>query len=272
MKNTFFIGLLIYTITGFLSRQGFDAHYQLKSELCILVSETKLWERETIQNSNLAEFLRPGDIILTKRNGYLSNLFITGNYTHAALYMGTTQQISEKGLVATNGDNENSEQAWVIESLKNGVQLSPLNKVLDADHCLFIRPMLPDPCVTKAIFRAIDMLGRPYDFNFDFGSGNRIACTELIWKSYGHAEIFEEHSLLGKPFTTPEQIAMEAARIQPPSMKKMAILNPSIYNKESVQQTSTPCHGNILIDKSFLVAEDNKPALYSSLKKISWNQ
>ena len=47
-----------------------------------------------------------------------------------------------------------------------------------------IRPRLPEAAKAEAVVRAFGMLGRPYDFEFDFVTDDRIVCSELIYKAY----------------------------------------------------------------------------------------
>ena len=43
---------------------------------------------------------------------------------------------------------------------------------------------MPEHEVASGIRRALELLDRPYDFNFDYASDDKIVCTELIYRAY----------------------------------------------------------------------------------------
>ncbi len=47
---------------------------------------------------NLAGTLRPGDVLITRHDLVLTNLFLPGYWPHAALYIGTSEQRDELGI------------------------------------------------------------------------------------------------------------------------------------------------------------------------------
>jgi hypothetical protein len=50
------------------------------------------------QIQDLKQILRPGDIILERRNWFLSNGFLPGYWKHVALYVGSAEELERRGL------------------------------------------------------------------------------------------------------------------------------------------------------------------------------
>ena len=127
-----------------------------------------------IQNS-----LEPGDIIVTRHDDALSNLFLPGYWPHAAFYMGSPSQLEERNIPSPSVKEHN-----IIESKKDGVKFRPLSETLYVDHFVILRPTISPSAITSAIQTAISHAGKRYDFLFDFTQANRLACTELIYRAY----------------------------------------------------------------------------------------
>ena len=90
--------------------------------------------------SSIAEFLQPGDIIVTRHEKALTNLFIPGFWPHAALYIGTQEQRDSTSIEA----EPRIKQMWVedicvLEARKDGVLLRPLSDTLSVDTFVVIR-------------------------------------------------------------------------------------------------------------------------------------
>jgi len=111
--------------------------------------------------------LKPGDIIITRHDDALSNLFLPGFWPHAAFYAG--------------GENEDQ---LVIESKKDGVKFRRLEETLYVDSFLVLRPKLTPETIQIVIDKAKTHVGKRYDFLFDFTQSDRLACTELVYRSY----------------------------------------------------------------------------------------
>lgn len=122
--------------------------------------------------------LKPGDIIITRHDDALSNLFLPGFWPHAALFSG----------------GENDDQL-VIESKKDGVKFRPLEETLYVDNFLILRSKLSPDAIQAVIHKATTHVGKRYDFLFDFTQSDRLACTELIYRSY-HATAHIQFELL----------------------------------------------------------------------------
>jgi hypothetical protein len=120
--------------------------------------------------SSIAEFLQPGDVIVTRHARALTNLFLPGFWPHAAFYVGQREQ--------------REVEKCVIEARKDGVLFRPLNDTLSVDAFVVLRPNLDAKLVGQAIERAFLHEGKMYCFDFDFFNSDRMVCTEVVYRSY----------------------------------------------------------------------------------------
>lgn len=177
------IGQIIYGLQEFFSKAASDISTD-SAHTPSLPSETR---------SALLEILRPGDILVTRKEHALTNYFLPGYWPHAALYLGTPGQLTDLKL----DENPAMASRWermvacdralpnrVLESLKDGVRLRSLASPFASDALTVIRPRLSEEEIAKAIGRGIIHEGKPYDFDFDFTRSDRLVCTEVIYRSY----------------------------------------------------------------------------------------
>ncbi|HEX8409464.1 MAG TPA: YiiX/YebB-like N1pC/P60 family cysteine hydrolase [Thermoanaerobaculia bacterium] len=137
--------------------------------------------------------VQPGDIIFERRDWALSNVGLPGFWPHVALYVGTPAErramfgdAFEQRLRALDPRRYDQQyaRAEVIEAVAENVIASPFAQSADADYVAIIRPSVDSSAKAEAIARAFAMLGRPYDFEFDFVTDDRIVCSELVFKAY----------------------------------------------------------------------------------------
>lgn len=155
------------------------------SEFC--ETENK-WVSEDVRRS-IADFLQPGDIIVTRHAKALTNLFLPGFWPHAALYIGTPEQRKVAGISV----DPDKQRLWVddicvLEARKDGVCLRPLGDTLSVDVFVVLRPTLSSESIGQAIGRAVLHEGKKYNFDFDFFNSDRIVCTEVIYRAYDGLE------------------------------------------------------------------------------------
>ncbi|MGJ8655892.1 MAG: YiiX/YebB-like N1pC/P60 family cysteine hydrolase [Akkermansiaceae bacterium] len=129
--------------------------------------------------SEIRAHLIPGDIIITRHDDALSNLFLPGYWPHAAFYMGNPAQLETLKIpISSSPEHE------IIESKKDGVKFRPLHETLNVDSFVVIRANLDPEYLSQAIQTAMSHAGKRYDFLFDFTKANRLACTELVYRAY----------------------------------------------------------------------------------------
>jgi hypothetical protein len=124
--------------------------------------------------------LKPGDVILHRDEGFISNIFIGGAMIHAGLYVGDGQ---------------------VVEAISNGVVRRNAAHILYSDRAIILRPRVDDDAKVQAIEWGHRIVGFGYDFLFDFNGkreremirkhgidarkmGVRFACTEVPYFCY----------------------------------------------------------------------------------------
>lgn len=131
--------------------------------------------------ARLEEFLKPGDVLVTRHEDALSNLFLPGFWPHAAFYIGSNEQREALG-VASSVDID--KDVRFLESKRDGVLLRPANDTLQVDTFVVLRPTFTAEQIAEAIDRGLTHTGKLYDFIFDFTASDRLACTELVYRSY----------------------------------------------------------------------------------------
>lgn len=196
------------------------------------------------QIRSLPSRLVPGDILLERREWYLSNLGLPGFWTHAALYVGTPEErraffnapeirqwVIERGEGSGDFETllrnrypaayassiravEHDHLPRVLEAVSEGVVFTTLEHSAAADSLAVLRPRLSRADKAKAILRAFHYSGRPYDFNFDFRTDSTLVCSELVYKVYepgpGMQGVrFPLAEVLGRPVSTPNDMARQ---------------------------------------------------------------
>lgn len=133
---------------------------------------------------DLRPMLMAGDVIITRHDDALSNLFLPGFWPHAALYLGEQQERDALGVVLADRDNRCLKAAQFLEAKKDGVLVRPFEETLLVDAFMVIRPRLDNKQRAQALNRALMHEGKLYDFMFDFRMADRLACTEVIYRGY----------------------------------------------------------------------------------------
>ncbi|MFW2405960.1 MAG: YiiX/YebB-like N1pC/P60 family cysteine hydrolase [Gammaproteobacteria bacterium] len=138
---------------------------------------------------SIAEFLQPGDVIVTRHAKALTNLFLPGFWPHASLYIGTPAQRKAAGIDAKDASERlQLDDICVLEARKDGVRLRPLDDTLAVDMFVVLRPNLEQESIRQAIDRAVLHEGKMYNFDFDFFNSDRIVCTEVVYRAYDGLE------------------------------------------------------------------------------------
>jgi hypothetical protein len=161
------------------------SYYRASAAISTLIGDAKIraprGNRSLVTPELLARLrplLQPGDVVIERRNWYLSNAFLPGYWPHAALYVGTPTDLAAMGL--------DRHRSVAIEAMSEGVVFTSVEHSMgEADAVAVLRPRLTEAKKKAAIARAFSHAGKPYDFDFDFFSSDKLVCTEVVYRSYG---------------------------------------------------------------------------------------
>jgi Permuted papain-like amidase enzyme, YaeF/YiiX, C92 family len=150
------------------------------------------------QRQQLLALAQPGDVFITRHDDAMSNLFLPGFWPHAALHLGEISALKNllENLPPAVRVRLKSNYHF-LEAKKDGVLFRAAEETLAVDACLILRPPFAKEILAQALLRAFTHEGKLYDFLFDFRTADRLACTEVIYRTY-HGCAGMEFSLLQK--------------------------------------------------------------------------
>lgn len=129
--------------------------------------------------------LRAGDVFITRHDDAMSNLFLPGFWPHGALYIGPPDERAQLGLAdISDGVRHSAEAVEILEAKKDGVLLRAIEETLQVDAFTVLRPKLSEADICEALAKGLSHAGKLYDFIFDFGTSDRLVCTEVIYRAY----------------------------------------------------------------------------------------
>jgi len=181
-----------------LGNKLYEKFYKVDAAVSTWIGDTKYLPRDpTITHQRVAQMtqvLKPGDILLERENWFLSNLFLPGFWKHGIIYVGTADDLRAMGLdtnpiVARHlarfaKPDQHGYLPRVVEAISDGVVMNTMEEATDADYICALRPRLAPEQIKEAIIKAFSYIGRPYDFQFDFQTEDKLVCSELVYRCY----------------------------------------------------------------------------------------
>ncbi len=166
----------------------------------------------------LADFsaqLKPGDVLLEKTPFALTDKTIPGHFGHAALYIGTYEQLRDLGALnepfVKRHLDEIKEGKVILEALREGVVLNSVEHFMNIDDVATLRPSrLSSDEIRGSLDLALSNYGKKYDFDFNVNTTETIVCSELVYVAYPQIDFMTKKVLMS--FTiSPDDIAKMAS-------------------------------------------------------------
>ena len=163
---------------------------------------------------NVVRDLRAGDILLEKTPFRLTDRLIPGHWGHAAIWVGTEQELKQLGLwghpVVQKHHDAIRSGASVVEALRDGVQMNTLEHFLNIDDLAVLRmASLSSEELAQSIIRALRQVGKAYDFNFDVETTDKIVCSELVYLAYPEPD-WPTDKIMGRYTISPDHVARKS--------------------------------------------------------------
>ncbi len=221
---------------------------------------------------NMLTQLQPGDILLEKTPFTLTDKSIPGHFGHAAIYIGTSDQLREMNALDLPIVQKNlakiTEGHGVVEALRSGVQLNKLQDFMNVDDVAILRPKhltLTDRL--EAVELALGNLGKKYDFNFDVNTTDTIVCSELVYIAYPQVD-FVTRNVLGSFAITPDDIALRAgtAEADPLQLVLFGHDGKLVFDNgidSNLDENGLALYENLVKGKP-MPGEDNRPSVRAS--------
>jgi uncharacterized protein YycO len=159
--------------------------------------------------------LKPGDVLLEKTPFALTDKTIPGHFGHAALYIGTYEQLRDLGALnepfIKQHLDEIKEGKVILEALREGVVLNSVEHFMNIDDVAVLRPShLSSDEIRGSLDLALSNYGKKYDFDFNVNTTETIVCSELVYVAYPQIDFMTKKVLTS--FTiSPDDIAKMAS-------------------------------------------------------------
>ena len=195
-----------------IKKDAYTPVYNVQSMVSSMIGDIRIATRKPFITMETIEAVRPrlqpGDILIERRNWFLSNAFLPGFWPHAALYIGSPADLEALGI-ADHPEVRNKWEAYttldpeghpraVIEAVGEGVIFTSLEHSIHCDYLAVLRPNLPRDRIAQAIVNGFRHQGKAYDFEFDFETTDKLVCTELVYRSYADMVRFDLVEIMGR--------------------------------------------------------------------------
>jgi uncharacterized protein YycO/GNAT superfamily N-acetyltransferase len=204
------------TLTG-MERQGVSLFSMVFGNAVGLVEtrKGKLYKKKSVVNE-VKGTLRAGDILLEKTPFRLTDKLIPGYWGHAAVWIGGEAELKELGIwghpLVVKHRQEIARGQLVVEALRSGVEMNTIEHFMNVDSIGIMRkPAASREERARIVIQALRQVGKPYDFNFDVESKERVYCSKLVYLSYSGMNWSTKKSI-GRTTFTPDDVALRALR------------------------------------------------------------
>lgn len=212
-----FLGAVTTDTLNGMEREGLNLFSMVFGNAVGLVESRKgkLYGREEVLGA-VKETLKAGDILLEKTPFRLTDKLIPGYWGHAAVWIGNESELKELGIwdnpVVARYRKQIRQGRLVVEALRSGVEMNTLETFFNIDSFGVLRkPELSQEARARTIIQALRQVGKPYDFNFDVESKERVYCSKLVYLCYSGIDWPTKKSL-GRTTFTPDDVAVKAAK------------------------------------------------------------
>ncbi|MAM63937.1 YiiX/YebB-like N1pC/P60 family cysteine hydrolase [Maritimibacter sp. UBA3975] len=164
----------------------------------------------------LAGQAQPLDLFVFSSKTQFSSRLLPGWFTHSAIYLGTEAQLRAAGwwfdpaIRPYHADIRAGRT--VVQASSGSVNIDSLPHVMGKkDAAALLRPQVSPALKREVLARALTLVGRKFDYEYDGSNCDCIACSELVFRSFPELE-FPVREIHGVASLLPDDIAAKAIR------------------------------------------------------------
>ena len=203
-----------------LNRSAINGVSQFFGNLVGLVEERKgkLYGNKQIE-AYLSKQLVAGDILLEKTPFRLTDKMIPGHWGHAAIWVGSEQELKKLGIwqhkVISKYHKQIQSGHAVVEALRSDVTMNTLAHFMNIDDIAIIRKRkISDKERGNVIIRTLRQVGKEYDFNYDVETTDKIVCSQLVYLAYTDIS-WPTDKVAGRYTISPDNVGFKAVNNGP---------------------------------------------------------
>jgi hypothetical protein len=173
--------------------------------------EGHLYHNEEVVNGMVAK-LQPLDFLTEKTPFILTDFFIPGHWGHAALYLGTEEQLKANGMwdhpEIVPYQNQIRKGYVVLEAVRPKTRLARLDHFMNVDEVAIYRvtKKMTEEERYEAYHRAMVQMDKLYDFNFNVETLDKIVCSELVFDTFGKIN-WKTEPIVGRDTISPDNVS-----------------------------------------------------------------
>ena len=168
------------------------------------------------------EVLKPGDILVEKTDGAITDKLIPGHFSHVALYVGKFEDLQSMRL--SNGNllidspifKKNSARLAdghdVVEVIRPGITLVDIRDWRISDLVVLRTSKYSREHLADALLQSLAYVGTDYDFAFDINTRSIVMCSELPYQAFKGIN-FRVAKSWGRWTLSPDDIAVLAGDV-----------------------------------------------------------
>ena len=148
-------------------------------------SQRKRWLILRENMNILLPLMTPWDIILTRQNWVATNMGIPGFWKHMSMYIGLWKDIKKSYYEFRSVHTLADDVHYIIEAIGSGVRIIPIDElILHNDYIGVIRSKFSPEKLRRSIHKTLSLVGKEYDYSFNFYSDTNYVCSTLVTKAY----------------------------------------------------------------------------------------
>lgn len=170
---------------------------------------------KTEAHAALIDRARPLDIMVIGNTSFMLGRMVPGRFSHSLIYLGSEAQLRAAGLWHTPAlvpyHDAIRAGARFIDAASPAVRLRTVERALEVDRAVLMRPALTPAEKARALSYALGVLGEPFSYTFEVKADVGQSCTGMIQGAMPSL-VLERRTVYGMDVIMPDDVVAQAIR------------------------------------------------------------